>query len=173
MKSRAARGLAVAMLAALGGGCLDRGASASPVEALGRGLKLDAEGLPIIRAGLWEVSSSEDDGPVKTVRQCLTRLFDGSVDRVLATAAPEGCRKDRTVEARRLKVVSVCDLGFGRRMESDFVLEGSQTEYALTAGVAVHQDGHPPVVSEGRGRGRWLGDCPGDMVPGDVLEFDG
>ena len=167
---------ASALVATLMSGCVEP-VTAAPAdveaEVTDTLLRLDAEGLPIVRAGLWEVVDQSDDQPPRTERRCLTRAFHGAADEVLSLMVAEGCSKDRKSDAHTLHVVATCERADGYRMVSDYAYRGAPTDYALIAKVSISRSGKGPAVARGKGRGRWLGDCPGHMVPGDVMESGG
>lgn len=174
MSGRLLQLASAALLGGVLGACVDPAASASIPEVQDVALRLDSDGLPIVRAGLWEIVQQEDEGPRKVSRQCLTRAFHGAADGLLSDDEPlSGCQRDRSVQEGRLQVVSTCEMGKGARQVSDFVYRGNPVEYELTAKVTTSLADGTVGVFTGEGRGRWLGDCPGDMVPGDRLEFDG
>jgi hypothetical protein len=136
-------------------------------------LRLDAEGLPIVRAGLWEEREQSDGEAARITQRCLTRAIHGDADQVLSLVESTGCAKSRTADRQHLKVVSTCDLGGGRRQVSDYEYRGDPTEYLLVAEVSVSHGGKASAISRVRSQGRWLRECPEDMVPGDILEFGG
>lgn len=128
---------------------------------------LGADGLPRLRPGLWEVTKT-GDGETETTRECLGAEANAEVRELLTRQDPD-CRIQRSSGAGGLKVSADCQEN-GVRLQSEFVMTGSETAYDMTLGLYVITPDGERDGGEIHGKARWIGACPAGVAPGQTLE---
>jgi hypothetical protein len=128
-----------------------------------------ADEMPSRKAGLWQMTIQPQAGmkPMQ-MSQCVDAQSE-IAERKKANAAAQCSRQDVSRSGNVTTIDSTCDVG-GRRMNSHAVMTmTSETSYrmeirtATTPAVQGMPDG--AIVQEGK----WMGACPADMKPGDMI----
>lgn len=142
---------------------------ADPVQAvfvLPNGVRTADNGVPIVRAGLWE-SETPDSGGVKMQFCRLSPSSNSDAWLPLSVTAPDGCERTRSIVNETLSVKTRCDVAREVRNETEMTFRGSETEYETTLTMTSIRSGEtfgsPATVL----RERWIGECPTDMKDGD------
>ena len=130
-----------------------------------------ADDWPVRKAGLWEItmSHSNDKEPPMVQRICVDRETDAMMNRQAASMGPKCEKHDVHASAQKVTSSSVCDFGSSKLTSS--------VEMTYTGDTAFHADiqGHfdPPKAGMSDTRstqdGHWVGACPSDMRPGDMI----
>lgn len=126
------------------------------------------DGIPMLRAGLWESSQRRGDG-VETERACLAGGLEPDARAFLLGPAEPGCEKSRSMDPDGLRVSMRCRRS-GMETEISMSLAGAETRYEMEMGV--HVTGADGVR---RGEttsttGRWVAPCPAGVEPGDAID---
>jgi len=134
--------------------------------------------LPARKAGQWEITM-EFAGhhlPARTIRQCI----DQATDKLMNKIGGEGSCSKREFSnvGATMAVDSVCTFG-GATTTSHAVVTGS-FDSAYTVDVTSTRNGGPPIPGMAPGgamhmkiAAKWLGPCPADERPGDMMMGNG
>jgi hypothetical protein len=142
------------------------GADAAP--AAPASLKLGDDGLPRMRAGLWEVVKT-DGGETETTRHCAGAEVDAEMREMMTRDAP-GCRMERSAGPTGIRIKGVCEQAGGLKTETDFVMTGSESAYDMKLGIYLVK---PDGTREGGdvvAKAKWIGACPAGATPGEDIE---
>lgn len=151
-----------ALLAACGQGAAPgEGADAGGAPAARAG----GDGAPVVKPGLWEVTTTSHFGLGDTVRLCMSDALD--TDRTyLQTDAGEGCVAERKpLPGDGLHQITRCE-AFGMKNTVDMTFTGGADAFETTG---VIQMGDSQPVKSNR-KARWVGPCPAGMQDGDAVE---
>jgi hypothetical protein len=135
-----------------------------------------ADDFPARKAGLWQVDMTMPGGqmPPQQMKMCIDASTDAEMQKLGATAAQGMCtRSDINRSGNTVTVNSVCKMG-----------PTQATTQAITrfAGdAAYHTDINtkfdPPMAGHAESAmvqdAKWIGACPADMQPGDLLMGNG
>jgi hypothetical protein len=131
-----------------------------------------AADVPHRKPGLWEMTlhSSTTKGSEISRRICLDRESEDLLNRQGVASVQEACSK---VEMRstgsQLIAKAVCNMG-GVKMTSEATTTFSGDTASTTK---VHTTFDPPLAgrsqSDSQDEAKWLGACPADMKPGDMI----
>lgn len=132
--------------------------------------------LPQRKAGLWEIVSTDASAkrPPMKQRLCLDRETDGLLNKMGIATSKQACAKNEMqVTGNRVTFHAVCDFG-GSQLTSDGVITySSDSSYRNE----VHGHFQPPMAGVGDTHtvqdGKWVGACPADMKPGDLVTDQG
>jgi hypothetical protein len=142
-------------------------AAAAPSKPALSGLSLDADGVPRIRPGLWEVVKT-DGGETETTRECTGAEADAELRDMLTRRSPD-CKVQRSGGAHGVKVVSDC-VQSGVKIQTTFSMTGSDTAYDMRLGMFVVKPDGGRDGGEMVAKARWIGACPAGVQPGQTLE---
>jgi hypothetical protein len=140
----------------------------------------DAPGLPLRKAGRWELKTVMDEGKGPR-EQVLTMCIDGDMERNTAAASEKGhrdaCSKYEIKKAGgNTTVTSLCTL-HGRKVESATEMTGDfETSFKVTikSTTSGDHDGQPVTVKRTIVQdGRYLGESCGDLKAGEAMGPDG
>jgi hypothetical protein len=129
--------------------------------------------LPPRKAGLWEIklgSEGHDDASM-TVQQCV----DAATDQMMMSSAgpvAQACRKrDVQRSGDTITIDSTCALA-GKTVTSHIVITGS-FDSAYTMTTTRQGNAMPGGKISFAATAKWLGPCPADQNPGDMIMADG
>ncbi|MBU1377501.1 MAG: DUF3617 domain-containing protein [Alphaproteobacteria bacterium] len=131
------------------------------------GLTLGDDGLPRMRAGLWEVVRT-DDGEVETTRHCTGAEVDAEVREMLTRETP-GCKTERAARPSGLKVHAVCEQAGGLKTDATITMTGSETAYDMTVGIYLVKADGSREGSDVTAKAKWIGACPAGVQPGEAV----
>ena len=133
-------------------------------------LRLDAEGIPQFRPGLWEVvrTDSSVGGRPERERQC---LGEADLTKLLTATGTPACTVSRARRAGGIYVTSDC-LQAGVRMKTSMDLTGSESAYRLKLSMEVVSPDGARDGGEITADARWVGVCPAGVAPGDSIAAD-
>jgi len=131
-----------------------------------------AADIPHRKPGLWEMTShSSTSKDMQTTRRiCLDRESEDLLNRQGVASGQEACSKMETRSSGNQFIAkAVCNMG-GVKMTS----EATTTFVSDTASTTkVHTTFDPPLAgrsqSDTQDDAKWLGACPADMKPGDMI----
>ena len=132
-----------------------------------------ADELPIRKAGLWEMKIVRTGGPMPemTMQHCTDPTTDKEMNNSVSPLAKQICTKqDIRKTATGYVTDSVCSFG-GATMTSHSEVTGDfNSGYSFK--VTSHNEGAPAGAPRDRDmtlQARWLGACPADQRPGDIV----
>jgi hypothetical protein len=132
--------------------------------------------LPQRKAGLWEIVSTDVSAkrPPMKQRLCLDRETDALLNNMGIATSQQACAKNEMqVAGNRVTIHVVCDFG-GSQLTSDGVITYSGDSSYRNE---VHGHFQPPMAGVGDTHtvqdGKWVGACPADMKPGDLVMNQG
>lgn len=128
---------------------------------------LDATGVPRLRPGLWEVTKT-DEGQTETSMDCMGPEADKEVRDLLTRETPD-CKVERSSGVGGLRLKADC-LQSGVKIQSEFVMTGSDTAYDMRLGVYVVNPDGEREGGEMTAKARWVGACPAGVQPGESVE---
>ncbi len=133
--------------------------------------------FPSRRAGLWEQTTAMDGrplGPAGKTRLCLDAATDARLSLTGRRAAGAACEKPvvNRLPGGGVQFVSSCSMGAAGRVTTTGTVSGDfSTSYAVHSQTEV--TGAPLAPMNGRHvidvTARYLGPCPADMTPGDMV----
>jgi hypothetical protein len=136
-------------------------------------LAASAVELPTRKAGLWELKMLRAGSPAPeiTMQHCTDETTDKKMTTQLSPMAKENCTKNDTQKTATGYVTdSVCNFG-GTTMTSHSEVTGDfNSGYSVK--VTSHNDGVPagaPRDTNMTLEAKWLGACPADQKPGDIV----
>ena len=130
-----------------------------------------AADLPVLKAGLWELTRSTPQEPEtkRITTMCLDESVQAEMREFGLGVAKELCSKsDRRVEGNRLTIDAVCKLGTSTMTTHSVMTFSGNTAYH-TEGSATYD---PPLMNMTEAKssidGKWAGECPPGQQPGDI-----
>jgi hypothetical protein len=129
--------------------------------------------LPTRKAGLWELKMLRTGSPAPemTMQHCTDESTDKKMTTSLSPMAKQNCSKNDTLKTATGYVTdSVCSYG-GTTMTSHSEVTGDFNS-AYSVKVTSHNDGAPagaPRDTNMTLEAKWLGACPADQRPGDIV----
>jgi hypothetical protein len=139
-------------------------------------LAASVEDLPRRKPGLWEtiITPGEGQRPPITNRMCLDAETDRDLIRFGMGAASEVCSKqDLSISGNVATIDAVCQLGPSKQTTRSTITYTGNTAYRTQ--VKSHFD--PPFLgktdSSTSTEAKWMGPCPADMKPGDMVMGNG
>lgn len=169
------RPLVLPLLIALAA-CGDGPASASrdggdtPTEAAIGKASLDADGLPLFRAGLWEHVERRGD-EVETRRECRAAGLDKASRDLLVGPVRAECTRVRGGSGAGLTVSVQCKVG-DLTTGTTIRLSGDETHARSSMVMSVTGADGVPARESVEGESRWLSPCPEGMAVGDEAPMD-
>jgi hypothetical protein len=136
-------------------------------------LAASAVELPTRKAGLWELKMLRAGSPAPeiTMQHCTDETTDKKMTTSLSPMAKQNCsRNDTQKTATGYVTDSVCSFG-GTTMTSHSEVTGDFNS-AYSVKVTSHNDGAPagaPRDANMTLEAKWLGACPADQKPGDIV----
>ncbi len=132
-----------------------------------------AADIPHRKPGLWEMTVTDAEGAGgKGIKQriCLDAKSEELLNRQSIATGQEACSSVQTrATGDQLRAKAVCNLG-SVKMTSESVTTFTGDSASMTT---VHTTYDPPLAgrsqSDTRQEAKWLGACPADMKPGDVV----
>lgn len=124
-----------------------------------------AADAPHRKPGLWEMTSH-----ASTRRICLDRETEDLMNRMAVASGQEACSKVEThASGNQFTAKAVCNMG-GVKMSSEAVTTFTGDTASTTK---VHTIFDPPLAGRSQADtqddAKWLGACPADMKPGDMI----
>ena len=141
-------------------------AKAAPAEAT----PLDANGLPLFRAGLWEHVERSGEG-VETRRECRAAGVNKASREFLVGPERPGCTRTRGTEGGVLTVSVQCKVG-ELTTGTTIRLSGDETHARSSMVSSVTGADGVPSTDTVEGEARWLSACPEGMAVGDEAPAD-
>lgn len=134
------------------------------------------EDLPKRKPGLWEMSVIPENGkqaPV-TSRVCIDSATDAVLTNFALGASSKICSKsDVRVSGSVATIDAVCKIGESVQTSHSTITFSGTTAYRSEA--RVHSE--PPFMGRSDStivqEGKWIGTCPADMKPGDLVMGNG
>ena len=131
-----------------------------------------AADLPHRKPGLWEMTShsATSESSEITRRICLDKESEGLLNRQAVASGQEACAKvEMHSTGNQFTATAVCSMG-SVKMTS----EATTTFVSDTASTTkVHTTFDPPLAGRSQfdthDEAKWLGACPADMKPGDMI----
>jgi hypothetical protein len=131
-----------------------------------------AADLPPRKPGLWEITRSPaaPNQPPQLQKICLDAVTDALLYKLGSRVAHQACSKfDITSSSGRVQVDTVCKIGATTTTAHSVTLLTGDTAYHEDA--STHFD--PPLAGKADAKsstdGKWMGACPADMKPGDLV----
>lgn len=144
-------------------------ASLAAVGVAGAVLAADA---PHRKPGLWEMTSHSTTSKRGDIsrRICLDRASEQLLNEQAAMTGEAACSKVEThMSGNQFVARAVCNLG-GMKMTSEAITTFTGDTASITK---VHTVFDPPLAgksqSDSEEEAKWLGACPADMQPGDMI----
>jgi hypothetical protein len=135
-------------------------------------LGASADDLPARKPGLWELTRSapRPEFPPTVQKICLDAATDALLYKVGTAAGHQVCSKvDIHRSGDKVETNSVCQIGASQATTRNVMTMRGDSAYHED--IAVHFD--PPVGKTADSAitqdGKWIGACPADMKPGDIV----
>lgn len=124
---------------------------------------LDADGIPRLRPGLYEVVQVADDEEPETTRECLGENAHAELREILTKAPTADCKISRTTDHAGLQVATECrQNGMTNRLR--LTVAGNDSAYRMALAISVTTPSGETSSTQSVVRGRRLGDCPQEMA---------
>ncbi len=147
----------------------------STLLVLAAGLALAAE-LPKRKPGLWEMTLSSPDAkrPPRSARYCIDAATEALLDDFAGGTTRKNCSKDAThAEGDHVVVDSVCTVDKSKVTGHTVITANGDTSFHME----IHSHFDPPMYGPADvdtiQDSKWIGDCPADMQPGDMVTATG
>lgn len=131
-----------------------------------------ADDLPARKPGLWELTRSapRPKYPPTVQKICLNAATDALLYKVGTAAGHQACSKiDIHRSGNTVEVKSVCQIGASQATTHNLMTLTGDSAYHED--IAIHFD--PPVGKTSDSTttqdAKWIGACPADMKPGDIV----
>lgn len=132
-------------------------------------VEVDANGAPLLRNGLWKVTSVTD-GVTMTARICLDEAFQKEASlfslQLIGAACPGAPEISRTGDS--FVILRTCAMGPVRQVGTTRVSGDMHTTYLRQTELVTTGPGVPPETSNQREQGSFEGACPAGMAGGDM-----
>lgn len=134
-----------------------------------------AEDAPARRAGLWEVVATRTGArPERNLRVCIDKASEAGLNNLDMVTNTGDCEKNDTqLEADAVMIRSVCHFRGSRVVITASIEVKSDAVYTLVANAKYS----PPLLGRRqittRQEANWIGPCPADIRPGDVVSAEG
>lgn len=135
-----------------------------------------ADDLPHLKPGLWQISTETHHSPrPRTSKVCMNRsTLERMVGIGTAMGHPTCSRSTRHFTGATMVSDSVCRIGRSEATTHAVVTYHGDTAYD----VDIHAHYNPPLFfgrsdSVSHQTARWIGACPADMKPGDMVTPEG
>lgn len=132
--------------------------------------------LPHRKAGLWEIVSTEAGAkrPPMMQRLCLDRESDALLNKMGFATGQQACAKYEVhVTGNRVTIHVECDFGRSQLTSDGVITYSGDSSYRNE----MHGHFQPPMAGVGDTHtvqdGKWVGACPADMKPGDLVMNQG
>jgi hypothetical protein len=140
---------------------------------------LSGEDYPYRRPGLWEVTSQLSTAPevekiakdlMKGTKICIDRDTDKQLLQAGQSLVKQLCSKaDMKISGRTITVETDCNM-LGVQASGKSVTTIHETTFHTESESRVSGQAEPMRTSQ---EGRWIGECPSDLKPGDVVMMNG
>ena len=134
-----------------------------------------ADEIPHRKAGLWQIVTQPSDPQSKpmTHKLCLDKETEALLNRMSSGVMQQDCAKnDMHVSGGKLLMHTVCGLGGSQQTADVIITFSGDTSYVAES----HTRFEPPLMGHAESRntqeGKWVGACPADMQPGDMVMTD-
>lgn len=148
----------------------DDGPSTGEVAASAARLPLDAAGLPLLRAGLWEHTERRGD-EVETRRVCRAAGVDKATSEFLVGPLRPGCTRTGRAAKSGLAVSVQCRTD-AMTIETSIELSGDEANIRSTMVTSVTGADGVATREKVEAESRWLSSCPEGMSAGDKISED-
>lgn len=155
----------------------DRGQAVSDDEEdkeyfrVGRGgpVQVDANGFPLLRNGLWNVTTTTD-GVTMTAKICLDDAFQREASLFSLKLNGSICPTPPTIarEGAGFITTRTCALGPVQLVDTTRITGDMQRSYRRQSEMITTGPGVPPQTSAQLEEGAYVGACPSDMAGGDM-----
>jgi Protein of unknown function (DUF3617) len=132
--------------------------------------------LPVLKAGLWEVSRASGQQTDKKLitSMCLDDSVQAQMREFSMGVAKEMCaQNDRTIEGNRMTVTATCKLGPTTMKTRSVMVFTGNTSYHTDATASYD----PPFMNMTEAKstvdGKWVGACKAGQQPGDIVTETG
>lgn len=165
--------LAIAVAACSGGG--ESGNSASGPDGVSTTttgkLTLGEDGVPKFKPGLWEMTAAEEGKPAETTKSCLGEDSNESVREAVTREFDKECKVDRRSGSEGIYIKASCPMN---GMDTDALTEikGSDENFEMKVEIDLSMPDGSKHRSAIAAKGRWIGECPAGMKPGDEVGGD-
>jgi hypothetical protein len=136
----------------------------------------NADDIPHRKPGLWEIvtRASSTAAPSMSQNVCLDRETEALLDRAGIESSQQACSKAEIHSSgNRVTVKAVCSMGASRMTSEAVTTFASDAAYRTE----VHATFDPPMAgrssSDSVQEAKWVGACPADMQPGDMIMKSG
>lgn len=135
-----------------------------------------ADSLPHQKPGEWQMTRSSPDSKVRpmTVKLCIDSATESALMDMGKSSARKMCSKSEVhFSGAKGSIDTVCHLGTSTQTtHSTITFTGNEAFHVET-----HAHFDPPFLGKSEhttiADSKWLGPCPGDMKPGDVVMANG
>lgn len=128
--------------------------------------------VPQRKPGLWEIVSTDKNAQTPPMKQrvCLDRETDALLNKVGLATSQQACAKNEMhVSGNRVTMHVVCDFGHSQLTADGVITYIGDSSYRNE----MHGHFQPPMAGVGDTHnvqdGKWVGACPADMKPGDLV----
>lgn len=133
-----------------------------------------ADDYPPRKPGLWELTVQAETGPAATMKMCIDQDTDQLFHKVGTDLRTKHCDKDEVkVDGDTINADSECKLG--NRTVTTTAVTKFTGDTSYHTDVKTHFD--PAVLGKTDATvtqdGKWTGDCPAGMKPGDFVMANG
>lgn len=135
----------------------------------GGAVQVDANGFPLLRNGLWNVTTTTD-GVTMTAKICLDDAFQREVSLFSLQLNGSICPTSPTIarEGAGFVTTRTCALGPVQLVDTTRITGDMQRSYRRQSEMVTTGPGVPPQTSAQREDGAYVGACPSDMAGGDM-----
>jgi len=135
-----------------------------------------AADLPKHKPGLWEMTlgAPESKRPPRSAKYCIDAATEALMDDFAGGMTQKGCSKNEShPEGPALVVDSVCTIGKSKVTGHAVITANGNTSFHMQ----IHTHFDPPLYGpadvDTTQDAKWLGACPADMRPGDMMTATG
>jgi hypothetical protein len=134
------------------------------------------EDLPKRKPGLWEVTVNTGDSqrPPVTNRMCLDPATDAALIKFGMGSANQICSKqDMSISGNVATIDAVCKIGTSQQITHSTITYTGNTAYKTQVKARFDPPFLGKTESSTSTEARWVGPCPADMKPGDMVVGNG